>query len=71
MDFIDEYESQQNQRKLALSTVDEMMITKLQLLDAGKDIPKFINNTISFLKKRYMTEEQTLSYKLLKKNQPK
>ena len=69
MDFIDEYETQQNQRKLALSTVDELTIIKLQLLDAGKDIPKFINNTISFLKKRYMTEEQTLSYKLLRKDQ--
>ena len=68
MDFIDEYETQQNQRKLALSTVDELTIIKLQLLEAGKDIPKFINNTISFLKKRYMTEEQTLSYKLLRKD---
>ena len=66
--FDDEFESLQNQRNLALTTIDELTSIKLDLLDAGKEIPHFINNAITYLKKKYLTEERTLSYTLLKKD---
>lgn len=69
MQFDEEIESIQNQRKLALATIDELTTVKLLLLDAGKETPIFINNAISYLKKKYLTEERTLSYSLLKKDQ--
>lgn len=68
MMFDDEFESLQNQRTLALNTIDELTVIKLQLLEAQKDIPQFINNAIAHLKKKYLTEERTLSYSLLKKD---
>lgn len=47
----DEFESHQSQRKLALSTIDELTQTKLDLLEAGKEVPRFINLAISYLNK--------------------
>ncbi|MCZ8157784.1 MAG: hypothetical protein O9264_16815 [Leptospira sp.] len=64
----DDFELHQSQRKLALATIDELMQTKLDLLDADKRVPAFINNAISYLKRKYVTEEQTIS-QLLKKRQ--
>ncbi len=63
----DEFESHQSQRKLALATIDELTQTKLDLLDAGKGIPRFINYAISYLNKKYLTEEKVISDFLIKK----
>ncbi|MBM9499935.1 MULTISPECIES: hypothetical protein [Leptospira] len=63
----DEFESHQSQRKLALATIDELTQTKLDLLDAGKEIPRFINYAISYLNKKYLTEEKVISDFLIKK----
>lgn len=48
----DEFESHQSQRRLALSTIDELTQTKLDLLEAGKEVPRFINLAISYLNKK-------------------
>jgi hypothetical protein len=63
----DDFEMHQSQRNLALATIDELTVTKLDLLDAGKSIPKFLNNAIAYLKKKYVTEEQTVSQFLMRK----
>ncbi|GBF50050.1 hypothetical protein LPTSP4_15710 [Leptospira ryugenii] len=68
VDTEDDFELHQSQRKLALATIDELMQIKLDLLDAEKSVPFFINNAISYLKRKYVTEEQTIS-QLLKKRQ--
>lgn len=65
----DDFEMHQSQRKLALATVDELMQTKLDLLDANKAVPKFLNNAISYLKRKYVTEEQTISQLLIRRQQ--
>ncbi|WP_411823627.1 hypothetical protein [Leptospira sp. 'Mane'] len=65
----DDFELHQSQRKLALATIDELMQTKLDLLDADKNVPTFINNAISYLKRKYVTEEQTISQLLIKRGQ--
>ncbi len=67
LDFDDEFETHQSQRLLALSTIDELTSTKLDLLEAGKSVPKFINNAIFYLKKKYVTEEKTISQYLTKR----
>jgi hypothetical protein len=66
-DTDDEFETHQSQRIMALNTIDELTTVKLDLLDSGKPIPKFINNAIGYLKKKYVTEEQTISQLLMKK----
>ncbi len=63
----DDFELHQSQRRLALATIDELMQTKMDLLDAEKKVPRFINNAISYLKRKYVTEEQTISQLLIKK----
>jgi len=66
--FDEETESLQNQRNLALMTIDDLTTIKLELLEAGKTTPFFINNALEYLKKKYLTEERTLSHSLLKKD---
>lgn len=56
----DEVELHQNQRNLALLTIDDLTQLKLDLLEGGKSVPKFINNAISYLKRRYVTQERTV-----------
>lgn len=63
----DEFELHQSQRFLALKTIDDLTEIKLLLLDSGKSIPRFISNAIDYLKKKYVTEEKTVSEFLLKK----
>lgn len=63
----DDFEMHQSQRNLALATIDELTVTKLDLLDAGKSIPKFLNNAIAYLKEKYVTEEQTVSQFLMRR----
>ncbi|EMJ99732.1 hypothetical protein LEP1GSC192_0898 [Leptospira sp. B5-022] len=41
--------------------MDELTQTKLDLLDAGKEIPKFLNYAISYLNRKYLTEEKVIS----------
>ncbi|EMY27402.1 hypothetical protein LEP1GSC115_0346 [Leptospira interrogans serovar Australis str. 200703203] len=62
----DEFESHQSQRRLALSTIDELTQTKLDLLEAGKEVPRFINLAISYLNKKYLTQEKVISDFLIK-----
>lgn len=57
----DEIELYQNQRNLALSTIDDLTELKIQLNDAGIKVPRFINNSISYLKKKYLIQEPGLS----------
>lgn len=63
----DDFEMHQSQRNLALNTIDELTQIKLELLDAGKSIPKFLNNAIAYLKKKYVTEEHTVSEYLMRR----
>ncbi len=63
----DEFEKHQSLRILALTTIDELTMIKLDLLDAGKTVPAFINNAISYLKKKYVMEEDTVSQLLAKR----
>lgn len=57
----DEFESHQSQRRLALITMDELTQTKLDLLEAGKEVPKFLNYAISYLNRKYLTDEKVIS----------
>ncbi|TGK11515.1 hypothetical protein EHO61_11395 [Leptospira fluminis] len=57
----DEFESHQSQRRLALATMDELTQTKLDLLEAGLEVPKFLNYAISYLNRKYLTEEKVIS----------
>ncbi|PJZ69885.1 hypothetical protein CH373_13470 [Leptospira perolatii] len=57
----DEFESHQSQRRLALTTMDELTQTKLLLLDSGREVPKFLNYAISYLNRKYLTEEKVIS----------
>ncbi|WCL49290.1 hypothetical protein [Leptospira sp. GIMC2001] len=66
-DMEDEFETHQSQRILALTTIDELTSIKLDLLDAGKQTPRFINNAIFYLKKKYVTDERTISQLLIQK----
>jgi hypothetical protein len=63
----DDFETHQSQRILALNTIDDLTSIKLDLLDSGKGIPKFLNNAIGYLKKKYVTEEKTISQYLIRK----
>ena len=56
----DEVELYQNQRNLALSTIDDLTELKIQLLESGIPIPHFINNSINYLKKKYLTQDHTI-----------
>ncbi|ASV09985.1 hypothetical protein B2G50_19425 [Leptospira interrogans serovar Canicola] len=57
----DEFESHQSQRRLALSTIDELTQTKMDLLEAGKVDPRFIYLAISYLYLKYLTLEKVIS----------
>lgn len=64
----DDFENHHSQRNLAMEVIDDLMVIKLDLLDAEKKVPSFVNNAISYLKKKYVTEEQSISQLLLKRN---
>jgi len=64
----DEFESHIGQRNLALEVIDDLMQVKLEIMDADKKVPAFINNALQYLKKKYVTEEQTISKLLLKRS---
>jgi hypothetical protein len=65
--YEDELEEHQALRILALQTIDEVTETKLAILEGNKKVPLFINNAISFLKKKYVTDEKNYSKYLYKK----
>jgi hypothetical protein len=54
----DDYEIYQNQRKLAMKTIDDLTQLKIDLLESEKRIPKFINNAIKHLKNRFLIDEE-------------
>ncbi len=55
----DDYEIYQNQRKLAMKTIDDLTQLKIDLLESEKRIPKFINNAIKHLKNRFLIDEES------------
>lgn len=63
----EESELYQNQRRLALSTIDDLTQLKIDLMDAEAPIPAFINNAISYLKKRYLVQDNTIGAMLRKR----
>jgi|GEM_PF-3494682 len=67
MIWLDEIESHHTQRKLAMEAFDDLMEVKIQLLDAGKPVPAFVNNALTYLKRKYMTEEKTISQMFYKR----
>ncbi|MBK8395779.1 MAG: hypothetical protein IPL26_11155 [Leptospiraceae bacterium] len=60
----DEVELYQNQRNLALSTIDDLTDLKIQLLESGFPVPQFINNSIHYLKKKYLIQDHTIGQAL-------
>ena len=56
----DEVELYQNQRNLALSTIDDLTELKISLLESGMPIPQFINNSIGYLKQKYLIQDHTI-----------
>lgn len=56
----DEVELYQNQKNLALATIDDLTDLKIQLLEANAKVPKFINNSIQYLKKKYLIQDHTI-----------
>lgn len=56
----DEVELYQNQKNLALSTIDDLTALKIQLLESGIPVPQFINNAIEYLKKKYLLQDHTI-----------
>ncbi len=56
----DEVELYQNQKNLALSTIDDLTDLKIQLIESGSHVPKFINNSIGYLKKKYLIQDHTI-----------
>jgi hypothetical protein len=65
----DEIELYQNQKNLALSTIDDLTELKIQLVESGHKIPRFINNSISYLKKKYLIQDHTIGQTI--RNQPR
>ncbi len=56
----DEVELYQNQKNLALATIDDLTDLKIQLIEANAKVPKFINNSIQYLKKKYLIQDHTI-----------
>ncbi len=56
----EELELYQNQRKLALSTIDDLTQLKIDLVELDKPVPQFVNNAIRHLKKKYLIQDQTI-----------
>jgi hypothetical protein len=52
----DDYEIYQNQRKLAMKTIDDLTQLKIDLLEAEKVVPSFINNAIRHLRNRFLID---------------
>lgn len=63
----EEIELYQNQKKLALATIDDLTQLKIDLVEANKKVPKFINNAIKHLKYKYLIQDQTISEMLRSK----
>ncbi len=63
----EEIELYQNQKKLALATIDDLTQLKIDLVESNKRVPKFINNAIKHLKHKYLIQDQTISEMLRSK----
>ena len=55
----DDYELYQNQRKLAMKTIDDLTELKIDLMESEKKIPQFINNAIRHLKNKFLIDFDT------------
>jgi hypothetical protein len=64
----EEVELYQNQKRLALSTIDDLTQLKIELTEADIEVPKFINNAIRYLKKKYLIQDQTIAEMLRTKS---
>ncbi|MCB1140756.1 MAG: hypothetical protein H7A24_07620 [Leptospiraceae bacterium] len=56
----DDQEMYQSQKKLALSTIDDLTQLKIDLLEADVPVPTFVNNAIRHLKKKYLIQDNTI-----------
>ena len=63
----DESEVYQNQRRLALDTIDDLTELKIQLLEASLPVPSFINNALTYLKKKYLVQDKSIGQMLRKR----
>ena len=52
----DDYEIYQNQRKLAMKTIDDLTELKIDLMESERKIPKFINNAIKHLRNKFLID---------------
>jgi hypothetical protein len=52
----DDYEIYQNQRKLAMKTIDDLTQLKIDLMEAEKAVPSFITNAIRHLRNRFLID---------------
>lgn len=52
----DDYELYQNQRRLAMRTIDDLTELKIDLMESEKKIPQFINNAIRHLKNKFLID---------------
>lgn len=57
----EEIETYQNQKHLALLTIDDLTQLKIDLVEAGVEVPTFINNAIHFLKKKYLLHDNSIA----------
>ncbi|MCB1158796.1 MAG: hypothetical protein H7A25_18285 [Leptospiraceae bacterium] len=65
----EEAELYQNQRRLAMATIDDLTELKILLIEADMHVPAFVNNAISYLKKKYLVQDSTIG-ELLRKTLP-
>lgn len=64
----EEWEIFQDQKKLAMSTIDDLTHLKIELIEANIPVPNFINNAIRYLKQKYLVGAQTIGEMIRVKN---
>jgi hypothetical protein len=66
----EEIELYQNQKNLALKTIDDLTALKIELKESDVEVPRFVNNAISYLKKKYLVQDVTIG-QYYRRNQDK
>ncbi|MDX1961052.1 MAG: hypothetical protein SFU98_20955 [Leptospiraceae bacterium] len=56
----DDVEIYENQKRLALATIDDLTQLKIDLIESNTPVPNFVNNAIKHLKKKYLIQDQTI-----------
>ncbi|HNI25646.1 MAG TPA: hypothetical protein PLJ29_04755 [Leptospiraceae bacterium] len=64
----EEWEIFQDQKKLAMSTIDDLTHLKIELIEANIPVPNFINNATRYLKQKYLVGAQTIGEMIRVKN---